>query len=329
MLARRTLPRLQLTQISVFQISKRYSSMNAEEKYLFDLNGFIVLRGVFESKEVEDVNNIIDKHEHEFQERTKALRNTEFKSPLSGDGATGRRDLGRILEWGEDSKFFREVLTHPKLIPYYNELLGRGYRMDHLPFVISQSKGSEGFALHGGTLDAMSGEYNPHLAYSCVNGKIHNQLLAVSVILSDHHEGDGGFVIVRGSHKANFPVPLDMIHDRKYSEFLYQPITKAGDVILFSEGTVHGARAWTSESRRRIALYRLAPPTACYSKSYYPSWPSSMLDGMTEAQRAVLEPPYALRLERPFLEEGNSVSYHPRAEYKKTFDQKVFGKASF
>ena len=311
------------------RIIQRCVSMNAEEKYLLDLNGFLVIRGVFASTQIEEVNRIIDKHEHEFQERTKALRNTELRSPLAGDGVTGRRDLGRILEWGEDSAFFREVLTHPKLVPYFSELLGKGYRMDHLPFLISQTKGAEGFALHGGTIDAMSGEYNPYLAYSCVNGKIHNQLLAASVILTDHNEGDGGFVIVRGSHKSNFPVPPDMIHDRKYSEFLHQPVTKAGDVILFSEGTVHGARAWSSERKRRIALYRFAPPTACYSKSYYPSWPASILDGMTEAQRAVLEPPYALRLERPTVDNHGGVTFQPRAEYKKTFDEKVFGKPSF
>lgn len=79
------------------------------------------------------------------------------------------------------------------------------------------------------------------------------------MVLSDHNEGDGGFVIVRGSHKANFPAPREMIDGAgPGSEFIYQPVTRAGDVILFSEGTVHGARPWAAEHQRRVALYRYA-----------------------------------------------------------------------
>ena len=76
------------------------------------------------------------------------LRNTKVGSPLSGDGSTGRRDLGGMLEWN-DGELFRSVLAHPKLVPYFHLLLGTGYRMDHLPLLISQSKGAEGFSLHG------------------------------------------------------------------------------------------------------------------------------------------------------------------------------------
>ena len=42
-------------------------------------------------------------------------------------------------------------------------------------------------------------------------------------------------------------------------EHVYQPVTKAGDVVFFSEATVHGAAPWTAEHQRRIALYRFAP----------------------------------------------------------------------
>lgn len=305
--------------------------MQAEHKYLFDLTGFVILRGIFGPDEVASANAIIDKHEDELQERTQLLRNTETGSPLAGDGVSGRKDMGRILEWGKDSSFFRSILNHPALIPYYTGLLGEGYRLDHLPFIISQDKGSEGHALHGGTVDASSGAYNPFLAYSCVGGRLHNQLLAVSVILSDHNAGDGGFVAVPGSHKANFAMPPEMLHDKAFSEFVQQPVTKAGDVVLFSEGTVHGARPWTAEHRRRVALYRFAPATACYSKSYYPQWPAAAREDMTPAQLAVLEPPYALRLERPVPDparEGETTRML-RPSHKKEFDEKVFGKPSF
>merc|ERR1711865_538399 len=78
--------------------------------------------------------------------------------------------------------------------------------MDHLPLGILQNRGSEGFALHGGPLNS-EGQFNPTLQYRCMAGTMFNSLLAMSVQLSDHDAGDGGFCVVSGSHKANFPVP--------------------------------------------------------------------------------------------------------------------------
>ena len=109
-----------------------------------------------------------------------------------------RIDLGGVLQWGEQSKFFHSVLDHPKLVPYYHEFCGKGYRMDHMPFCIVQNKGSEGFNLHGGTIDVSSGEYNHFLAYTYNHGQIRSNLLAVAVALCPHPEGGGGFCVVKG-----------------------------------------------------------------------------------------------------------------------------------
>jgi ectoine hydroxylase-related dioxygenase (phytanoyl-CoA dioxygenase family) len=308
--------------------------MNDEEKYLFDLNGYIVIRGVFSTEEVASANAAIDNHSELVQERVSEVeRNTEEGTLLAGDGVTGRRDLGGVLEWGDDSQTFRNVLAHPKLIPYFTTLLGKGYRMDHLPFCIIQDKGSEGFSLHGGMIDVSTGEYNPFLAYSCHNGKINNSLLACSVVLSDHNAGDGGFCVVRGSHKANFAAPPSMIIGENHCEFVVQPETKAGDVVLFSEATVHGAMPWTAEHQRRICLYRFAPATMAYGRSYFPEWPVKMMDGLTVAQKAVLAPPYAIRLDRqaPIINADGAVmvTAETRNPEKKAFDQRVFGTEYF
>ena len=132
--------------------------------------------------------------------------------------------------------------------------------MDHLPFCILQDRGSEGFDLHGGRISADGselGRFEPDLAYSCINGSIYNPLLACSVQLVDHDAGDGGFVIIPGSHKANFPAPADVLTGTSSDvDLVRQPVTQAGDVVLFSESSIHGAAAWMSEKQRRIALYR-------------------------------------------------------------------------
>ena len=173
--------------------------------------------------------------------------------------------------------------------------------MDHLPFIIAQDKGAEGFQLHGGTIDCVSGNYNPYLAYTCHNNFIRSNLLGVSLVLTDHDPGFGGFCVVPGSHKSNFKMPSGMVDGDKYQEYIIQPATKAGDVVLFSEGTVHGAMAWTQEAQRRICLYRFSPATNVYGRSYFGNheddgskeqkstsgWPKAMYEGLSDTERAV------------------------------------------
>lgn len=307
--------------------------MSEDERYLFDLNGYLIVRGVLTPEEVKICNDVIDAHASEMIERTaNPLRNTLQGTALAGTGP-GRKDLGRVLEWGEESKVFKSILAHPRLVPIFHGILGKGYRMDHLPFVIASDKGAEGFQLHGGTIDCTSGEYNPHLAYTCHQNMIRSSLLGCNVMLCDHNAGDGGFCVVPGSHKSNFKMPRGMVDGDTYQEFIRQPITKAGDVVLFSEGTVHGAMAWNSDRQRRVCLYRFSPATNVYGRSYFGheggGWPEKMYEDLTEAQRSVLEPPYANRLDRPNILPDGSLEITTRNERKRQHDREVFGTKYF
>merc|ERR1712228_877745 len=126
-----------------------------------------------------------------------------------------------------------------------------------------------------------------------------------------------------GSHKSNFKMPNGMVDGAAHSDFR-QTVTKAGDVVLFSEGTVHGALPWNSDEQRRVALFRFAPATNCYGRSYL-NWPQTMYDDLDDAQRSVLEPPYANRLDQPNIDSNKTVVITTRAKAKKTHDKVVFG----
>ena len=185
-------------------------------------------------------------------------------------------------------------------------------------------------------MDCTTGEYNPYLAYTCHNEFIRTALLGCNVMLTDHDAGSGGFCVVPGSHKSNFAMPEGMVDGDRYGEYVIQPATKAGDVVLFSEGTVHGAMPWTRDFQRRVCLYRFAPATNVYGRSYFGNedgngWPSAMYDDLTDAQRAVLEPPYANRLDRPEISSAveGTVSVSSRSARKKTHDQQLFGTRYF
>jgi hypothetical protein len=310
------------------------TEMTEAERYLFDLNGFLIVRNVLSPAEVASCHAAIDKHiQNAIPRSDPTLRNAIEGSPMYGTGPP-RIDLGGIFEWGEsDSQVFKSILAHPRLLPLFHELLGKGYRLDHIPFVLMNNKGGEGFQLHGGTIDCTSGEYNSHLAYTCHNGNIRSNLLGCNVMLVDHNPGDGGFCVVPGSHKSNFKMPSGMVDGLSHSEYIIQPATKAGDVVLFSEGTVHGAMGWTSETQRRCALYRFAPATLAYGRSYFQGdaggdnttkWPPKFYDDLNEAQRAVLEPPYANRLDRPNIRDDGTIEITQRSGRKKQHDKDVF-----
>jgi len=196
--------------------------------------------------------------------------------------------------------------------------------MDHLPLLISQNKGCEGFSLHGGCVNKNSDSV-PELMYHVHKDRIYNPLLACSVQLSDHPAGKGGFVIVPGSRKANFPTPMKLVNgeDELADGVLHQPVTKAGDVVLFSEGTVHGARAWLAEHERRIVIYRFAPATCAYGRAYL-KWPKEMMEDLTAGQRAVLQPPFANRLDRDCIELSGEVTLDQRAAHKRKWDEVIF-----
>ena len=73
--------------------------MNNDEKYLFDLTGYLVIEDVLTPQEVAKANEAIDRHQDQgrLSPREQAL---DGGSPaLRGD--RGRGDLGGLLHWEE------------------------------------------------------------------------------------------------------------------------------------------------------------------------------------------------------------------------------------
>ena len=76
-----TRSKLTFTTVRSISIPRRTTTMSAvngdfptemtdDERYLFDLNGFIIVRGVLTPEEVKQANDAIDNHKHEMVERS-------------------------------------------------------------------------------------------------------------------------------------------------------------------------------------------------------------------------------------------------------------------
>ncbi len=307
-----------------------------KQRYLFDLNGFLVVRGAFSEETVVAANAAIDAHLGRMHERKGQLRTSSLygrdSAALVGDGNTGRMDLGGMLGWASPHREpFRDVLCHPPVAQALNDLLGPGYRLDHSPLMIAMERGAEGHTLHGGAVTE-AGEPAWPLAYEFRHGQMRNQLLTACMQLSPANPGDGGFCVVPGSHKSNFPVPpaLADLGDDELNEYVQQPSLQPGDLLLFTEAVLHGTLPWTAAHQRRTVIYRFAPAGSAYGRGYLPSWPAEATEGMSDAQRAVMEAPFHPRMNRTYVTpEGDAAAPRPREQFKVEFDERVFGTRYF
>ena len=231
--------------------------MNEDEKYFFDLNGYIVVPNVLSAEDIALANEAIDRHADQIHERTGELSLSAGSKAL--EGVTGRGDLGGALSWPDPhGRPFRDMLVNPKVVPFLHEILGTGFRLDHNLGIITMRKGAEGHLLHGSSGPG----FDRHQYYIFKDGKMHNGLTVAAYQLADVREGDGGLCLIPGSHKGNYPCPLALRRGEAYREFI-KPITcNAGDCVIFTEATTHGTLPWTADHDRRTALFRFSRATS-------------------------------------------------------------------
>ena len=252
-------------------------SMNEDEAYLFDLQGYLVVENALSSKLLTQLNTILDK---------------QIAAEESFEGNTHR--FSDLLDWGRP---YREMIDNPGVHPHLEPILGPNFRLDHIYLdVIRTGLSPIGAHLHGG-----GAPFNPTMYYHFRDGRMHSGLMVVAYNLRDVGPEDGGFACVPGSHKANYEFPSEW---KDMSEELHPSIRRvtgpAGTAIIFTEALTHGPLPWTGKKERRTLFYKYSPHSV--------SWSARSFDGaryadLTEQQRAILEAPnarYRGRDELPF-----------------------------
>ncbi len=255
--------------------------MTEAEKYLFDVHGYIVIEGALSPEQVAEANAAIDHHAESIQIRPNDLAN--LSTTLVGK--TGRGDLSGMLTWGKPHcDVYRDMIAHPRLTPYLEELLGPGFRLEGLG-IITMDEGAEGFWFHEG------GEpYDRSRGFLYRNGRMFCGMTNMAVQLTDINPGDGGFVCLPGSHKANFPCPDDIRLYQAHQDRMVQLSAKAGDVILFVECLMHGARPWVAKHQRRSVIIRYN--SGVTGESLMGTYtPPTFFEELTKAQQAVISAP--------------------------------------
>ncbi len=238
--------------------------MTPEERFVFDLQGYLIIKQVLSPHELASLNELADR----------------WRPPLSTELKHDR--VFRASAWGPP---YHALIDHPTVVGYLVELVGPHFRLDH-DFCIYTLKGGTGDALHGGE----GSDDRPDHWYMYRDGVIRTGLTVVTYCLTSAREGDGGFCCVPGSHKSNFndAIPGDVRNYLRQPPYVVQPAVEAGDVIVTTEALIHGTAPWKARHERRALLYKYSPGNSAWMNEYYNA---DEYEGITEQQRRILAPP--------------------------------------
>ena len=231
--------------------------MTNEEKFIVDLEGYLIIKNVLSKDEIMEMYQVIDNSDK--------------------NGSPSR--------WG---KLFNRLIDHPKILPYLIELIGPSVRLDH-DYAIFMQNGSSGSRLHGGEDGGGYREEGDHW-YKYRDGVIRNGLCVMAYNLTPAKSGDGGFTCIPGSHKSHFlrNLPDDVRYFKRQVHYVIQPEVDAGDVVFFTEALIHGTTTWTSKVERRALLYKYSPGHSAYSGKYHNL---DDYEELSERQKLMLAPP--------------------------------------
>jgi hypothetical protein len=230
--------------------------MREHERYLFDLNGYMVINSVLSDVEIatlkdEVIGAGIDTALHEHGYLHAGFPAQYYDTSPTGEAEYSYVSESYLLDWGPAA---RSLVAHPRLTAYIGALVGPAYRLDHAYGVFSRGKTAP-HALHNGAIP-----FDPTQMYHSTGGQIFNSMIVVQFALTDVGPGDGGFCCIPGSHKAAFPLPADVPPldemDGAWKSAVRQVPLRAGDVLIFTEAVTHGAMGWNGSGDRMALLYK-------------------------------------------------------------------------
>ena len=260
------------------------------DKYLFDLNGFIVTQNALNKSEVKACNKIID--------NLKKLKHNEWEGYVHGHNYGGKEGLN-LQQIYEAGKPFEKLIDHPSWINHMLEFVGGDGTFDHQhgPLFIDENFANvrgpgDAIGIHSGNHE---GTQRGHYRYE--NGKMHSGQVNILVALTDIGKGDGGTVVIPASHKANFKHPeFDqnrMLKGGKVSHAAFmtgakEVYLKQGDALLFVDSLCHGSAIRANKGERRVVIYRYGPSWGFFRHPYRPS--KQLLKNLNKFQRQIVMP---------------------------------------
>ncbi len=230
--------------------------MNEEQKFVFDLSGYVVIPEVISRAQAQEI-----------KEQIRLMQTDPEALPPSARGIPG----GKIAD----------LIDHPVVLDVLHEVVGQEVRLEscHLTWRDHGQAHSQG--LHqGGPM------HEPWFHYHVTNGTIDAAMCRVVWELEDVGPDDGGTVFLAGSHKANFPLPESQksLEEGARSPFLHGYSCPAGSVVIFTENLAHAGPPWRNPDHPRVAVF-FAYNHLCINH-HRPTFSPEAIAAMTPSQQS-------------------------------------------
>ncbi|MEM8874347.1 MAG: phytanoyl-CoA dioxygenase family protein [Planctomycetota bacterium] len=244
-----------------------YGSTQEERDYLFDLQGFTIVKNCLTSNQLQEINGWVDENMRDDLQPGEWIGDVQVHTYGSKDGV----NFQNIVEAGP---VFWNLLTNPA---YFEDV--KRYicsEMHHIAVdeLFLNVRRTGGFIpIHsGGTNTRFTSRFRNQAGRWAV-GQI-NVLMA----LTDIGHGDGPTTVVPCSHKAMEDHPqLANAWDKDNPVSgatalgMVEVHLKAGEALMFTDGMSHGSMPRTSDGERRVMIYRYSPHLLAKRFGYLPS----------------------------------------------------------
>ena len=260
------------------------------QRYLFDLNGYLILKGALSQDEVAACNREIDA--------------IPVIPPGAWHGAIHREDFEpsrgvayqQIYEAGPG---FRTLIDHSAWLPLVREFIGGWETFDGFYGDVYIDENFASLRHPGEAIGIHSGGHKPtkRTQYRYHNGEFMCMQVNVLVALNDIGPGDGATMVIPASHKANIRHPqysqsgYVTLEDGSSADHIVGAVEvhlQAGDAILFSDMLCHGSAKRVNAGQRRITVFRYSPGFCSPRFGYRAS--EALLASLTPQQRNIVLP---------------------------------------
>jgi hypothetical protein len=258
------------------------------DTYLFDLRGYILLKGALNNGEVQELVATLDAMPH--MQPGQWYGHVHAHSYGTNDGL----NLQQIYEAG---KPFEKLIDHPAWIDHIKFFVGGEGTFDyhHGPLFIDECFAhirapGEAIGLHSGGFPPIHrNQFRYH------GGRFMCGQVNVLTALTNIGDGDGGTMVIPGSHKSNFEHPHLGTHRMQQGgasvdgiEGAVKVYMDAGDALVFVDGLSHGSAKRTNAGERRVTIFRYGPSWGNFRHGYQPS--PELLARLTPARRKIVQP---------------------------------------
>jgi hypothetical protein len=264
-------------------------NINKMDEYLFDLRGYLHLEKALSPGEVSALNREID--------GIPDIGPGEWFGHLHREEVEPERGIA-YQQMYEAGPGFESLIDHPSWIDHVKHFVGGEGTFDWWkgPVFIDESFASlrgpgEAIGLHSG---GHEGTKRTQFRYH--SGRFHCGQINVLLALTDIGPGDGGTMVIPGSHKANLEHPR--FAEKKIgaagggsvegTEGAIEVRMRAGDALLFVDAISHGSARRVNEGQRRIVVYRYGPSWGFFRFGYRPS--PELLERLTPERRQIVWP---------------------------------------